>query len=457
MAESRARIAFFSPFNPQRSGISDYSEELLPHLAPHADIDLIVPGYRISNDTIRERFRIRTPEEFTADSSSYAGILYQIGNNFHHHAYMVPFMRSHPGTCVLHDFCLQYLMLGLTVGQGNLAALEAALTAGGGTHARGDARRLWWNSTDADRFELAPPLLWMSRGAIVHSEYAARLVRRAVPQLPLRVVQMGVPDGLPSTAAPALRARYGLHEKDFVCASISTASKSKRLPLALRAVRLALDRVPNLKFVVAGGGNVGDDARRLVRELGLDNAVSFTGWLSAEDYRGIIDLAHVAMDIRYPSGAETSASLTRALASGRPLIVSDQGTFSELPGDCSIKIPVEQANEDRLIADALVLLAGDELRRKAMAAAARDFSVRHLRLEDTGRACVEFALSVGANKPPAWFRPWPPAATGSASAVRLIYRATRVLHLLRQYGPADTLRRVRAELAAQGKAGAAGL
>jgi len=33
------KLAYFSPLRPQRSGISDYSEELLPYLARAADIN----------------------------------------------------------------------------------------------------------------------------------------------------------------------------------------------------------------------------------------------------------------------------------------------------------------------------------------------------------------------------------------------------------------------------------
>lgn len=40
MTESRRRIAYFSPLPPTRSGIADYSAELLPHLAQAAQITL---------------------------------------------------------------------------------------------------------------------------------------------------------------------------------------------------------------------------------------------------------------------------------------------------------------------------------------------------------------------------------------------------------------------------------
>jgi hypothetical protein len=37
------RLAYFSPINPVQSGISDYSEELLPYLADAgADLDLFI-------------------------------------------------------------------------------------------------------------------------------------------------------------------------------------------------------------------------------------------------------------------------------------------------------------------------------------------------------------------------------------------------------------------------------
>ena len=51
------KLAYFSPLNPQRSGISDYSEELLPHLARGAKIDLFVDGFRPTSVEVRERFQ----------------------------------------------------------------------------------------------------------------------------------------------------------------------------------------------------------------------------------------------------------------------------------------------------------------------------------------------------------------------------------------------------------------
>ena len=45
------RIAYCSPVNPVPSGISDYSEELLPYLAQYADITLFAERDVAPNDT----------------------------------------------------------------------------------------------------------------------------------------------------------------------------------------------------------------------------------------------------------------------------------------------------------------------------------------------------------------------------------------------------------------------
>jgi hypothetical protein len=92
------RIAFFSPFNPQKTGVSDYSEELLPHLAEHAEIDLVVNGYPLSNPGIGNRFRILTPHDFTSNPGRYDMAVYQLANNLEQHGYMIPCMKRAPGS-----------------------------------------------------------------------------------------------------------------------------------------------------------------------------------------------------------------------------------------------------------------------------------------------------------------------------------------------------------------------
>ena len=128
------RLAFFTPLNPQRSGVSDYSEELLPHLSAHADVDVVVsPDFAPRAGTL-PCCRVLSPSGFRTESASYDGIVYQIANSFEHHGYMLELLSAYPGVTVLHDYCLHHLALGSTALQGDLRALRRS--AGGTERSR---------------------------------------------------------------------------------------------------------------------------------------------------------------------------------------------------------------------------------------------------------------------------------------------------------------------------------
>ena len=67
---------------------------------------------------------------------------------------------------------------------------------------------------------------------------------------------------------------------------------------------------------------------------------------------------------------ETSGSVIRALAAGRPLVVSDVGWFSELPDAVAAKVPVGSREVETLAAFLDALASDPELRSRMGRAAA---------------------------------------------------------------------------------------
>src|SRR5438105_422768 len=85
------RLAFFSPLSPKPSGIADYSEALLPHLAaclnrPGDQLDVFVEDYKESSSPERDGLRIRHYSEFEPEyrAGCYDAVLYHMGNNPFH-------------------------------------------------------------------------------------------------------------------------------------------------------------------------------------------------------------------------------------------------------------------------------------------------------------------------------------------------------------------------------------
>ena len=81
----------------------------------------------------------------------------------------------------------------------------------------------------------------------------------------------------------------------------------------------------------------------------------------------------VHVSLRSPTMGETSGTAIRGLVLGKPLVVSDVGWFSELPGDVALKVTVGDGETAELAA-VLRLLAERPDARHAMGEAARELA-----------------------------------------------------------------------------------
>jgi hypothetical protein len=96
----RLRIACISPLNPLQSGISDYTETLLPFLHEFFDLTLYSDCGVPTNPLIAEQFPVYPVSDLFKHYSQYDLRLYQIGNSPHHrNAFTV--LRTLPGVVVL--------------------------------------------------------------------------------------------------------------------------------------------------------------------------------------------------------------------------------------------------------------------------------------------------------------------------------------------------------------------
>ncbi len=278
---------------------------------------------------------------------------------------------------------------------------------------------------------------------IVHSAHALELVTREVPGKPVRNVPMGVKLPVLRESREELRRRYGYGASDFIVASVSTRAPKKRLDLVLAALGALRAQIPGLRFVVVGGGSPGASTHRMIQDLGLSEIVEQTGFVEPERYEHLLQLADVAVDLRETTAAETPNSALRCLAAGTPVVVSGRGTFLELPEDCCPRIaPDDRAVE--ALRGLLLELSRDPERVQAMSVAALDYARRSLTLAGQARAFMGFVGEVV-------------ATTAGSGTVRLleprvglarpllagVYNLCRTASLVRSYGVADSLRRLR--------------
>ena len=173
----KPRLAFVSPLPPERTGIADYSGELLPVLAAHYDIEVVVAQDRVDDPWVNRHGTVRDVSWLRAHANEIDRVLYQVGNSpFHQH--MLPLLREIPGTVVLHDFYMSGLVAWLELHAGAEHAWTDALYA---AHGYGAVRERYLDAEAAKRkYPVNLQVLQHAHGLIVHSEYSRNLAQQSL-------------------------------------------------------------------------------------------------------------------------------------------------------------------------------------------------------------------------------------------------------------------------------------
>jgi glycosyltransferase involved in cell wall biosynthesis len=347
------RLAYFSPLNPRISGISDYSEELLPRLAERIEqIDVFLEDYVPTAHFVQSNLRVRPWQEFEPEylAGRFDAVLYHIGNN-PFHVYIYDLALRIPGVLVLHEFNLHYLVAHATLSRGDWPGYLREVEHDAGATALERARQAQRGMVqpDYDGIALNRTLLEHSQAIIVHSDYMVRTVRDAGLQLPLRRVPHGVTifDVDRGAARRMLAEQTGLPLNDSipVFGIFGFLKPYKRIYEALHALaRLRTER-PAATLVLVGEEHPHYPLRPLIHELRLDNAVRIVGHAPIGTFTQYMAACDICINLRRPTAGETSGSLMRALALGKPTLVSEIGSFRELPDDTVFKIPPERETE----------------------------------------------------------------------------------------------------------------
>lgn len=349
------RIAFFTPLSPARSGIADYSEALLPHLAAQTGpIDVFTEDPPADRPT-QPNIRIRSIEGFEheAEAAPYDVVLYQMGNNPFHAAIYEQALRV-PGVVVFHEFNLHHLLAAVTIARGDWDSYLQEVEYNGGAAALEWARqaRAGARQPDYDGLPMNRRLIERSRGLVVHSDYMVRRLHQAGCPLPVRKIPHGVEvsDVNRGAARRRLTELTGLplDESTPVFGIFGFLKPYKRIHEALRAFARLRSTHPQARMVLVGEEHPHCPLRPLIAELGIERAVGIAGYVALEDFTTGIAACDVCLNLRWPTVGETSGSLLRALALGKPTLVSEVGAFVEYPDDVVIQIPVSHRETDWL-------------------------------------------------------------------------------------------------------------
>ena len=389
------KIAYFSPLPPQRTGIADYSAELLPYLIQGAKITLFASDPSAVSPDLQARFPVCELTRFPHVRWRYDMTLYQMGNSlFHRDMYAI--LKQYPGLTVLHDYTLHHFIASITAGEGNFPAYvrESAYAMGREGVARARAIQRGGSPTPLFDWPLNERVVDLSVGVLVHSDYVRRKLLITHPMARIRKVNQPMPLPRPRNQS-AVRDRLGLPENAFIVVTCGQITPEKRLDLSLKAFARFHQRRANTLWLIVGEPTLEHQAwDETMQSLGLRDAVWQVGYVEGlEAFYDYIAAGDVCVNLRHPTAGETSASVLRAMALGRPVIVSNVAWYAELPDDGCLKLEHDGAVVETLT-QMLLGLADDPDRRLKMGEHARTYVAERCAPRAVAQAYLDFVADM---------------------------------------------------------------
>lgn len=359
LGDGRPRVAYASPWPPQRSGIADNSLGLVNELRHDADLTLFLPQPETAHTTYG--LPVRPIAELMEAYGDFDAAVYHMGNNSQMHTEIYRVAWQRPGVVVLHDYNIHPFLQ-----HAFLKTPEERLFYDSWLASHGKQPHEYHSGqTNVFEYPMCQALLKRSLGTIVHSRWAGQQLREAqvenVNVLPLCAV-LDTPLSTPDQHA-ALRERLGLNPHGFVISTMGFVNRLKRLPSVLAAVRGLVDRGYPVELVI-GGASLDPEVRveERIAQLKLQEYVKQTGYLEECEFDALVHLSDVIVNLRCPSMGESSGTLIWAFGRGKACIVSNYQQFADLPDDVCWKADVDDGEVPQLVAMLEHLLRHPETR-----------------------------------------------------------------------------------------------
>lgn len=400
LRSEKPRLAYFSPLPPMRSGIADYTIELLPYLTKWFSIDLFTVRKDRSMQCHAAGLALYDAAQYGGRKSLYDATILQLGNS-ELHDYMFEFINEHSGIVVLHDFYLSDVVhwIGHVRADPNFFRNALAHSHGSDAVAMHDASVM----QAIMQYPASKRVLERAEFLIVHSRFSEQLIERFYPDLAPRLHRALIPHlrqmprAIDDRERLELRARLGFRPDDVVVATFGFAAGIKATDQIVAAfLAPPLRDLRNMRLVVAGelpDDDFGASVKRRLASSGNPTSVRVTGFLDADAYKEMLWAADIAVQLRTATRGETSGTVLDALAHETAVIVNDFAGFREYPDDVLLKIPAEFTDAD--VAEALLTLVRDEGLRSRYAQRGRDHVAS---VHDPARVAEVYALAIAGHK-----------------------------------------------------------
>jgi glycosyltransferase involved in cell wall biosynthesis len=329
----RWRIAHWSPWGADASGITNYCEHLVPALGQHVDVTVVHPS------EVDPVLRTRTPREATSVNLDPADLhVFHVGNNLAYHHWMLGPLLRHGGVLVLHDWGLFDMIRPLYYRSIHLWERELAYN--------GELDRKLQLHRNEPGFLMAHPLnrryLEAADVVVTHSTWIRDHALELHPHLDVRYVPL---------AGPTLARSPVVRDAPFTV--LGGIGRHKKIEWAIEAFAAVERAHPAARLRIVGRGDDRHEIKRL-RELAERRRVApRVEWhldVDRATYLRLLAESLFVITLREETAGEMSGVMVEAWGAGRVAVTSDQPQFRGFDERFCRRVPVGPGAVDALAA-----------------------------------------------------------------------------------------------------------
>ena len=328
------KLNWFSPLPPAKTGIADYTLGLLPALSEQAEV--VLWSNQASWDRALEQYatvRQYQPEQMDWVEFNRANLsFYHIGNNHRFHTSIWQVSSRAPGIVILHDVRLHDFFESLYRGhwrdeRGYLAQMEKHY---GDEGMKTAAQFVSADRPDYDamaqRFSMIPLVLENALGAMVHTRAAFEELQK-LKRWP--VVYAPLPFTNPDSPSPVTNITNGRPRDPFRLIIFGHIGRNRRLSAVLEALSQLVER-DRFHLDIYGEMDDAKSVRQRIQALNVKHLVTVHGYAPANELDHALQAASLAINLRYPTMGEASASQLRIWEHALPSLVTKVGWYGSL-------------------------------------------------------------------------------------------------------------------------------
>jgi len=219
-----------------------------------------------------------------------------------------------------------------------------------------------------------------------------------IPRDRVSILRNAIPndfEGLLTAPGGAGGSEASVFDRERILLSVGALARChayKGFDTVICALPVALERVPNLRYVIVGKGDDRPRLEKLTRELGVQSHVTFAGSVSDEQlakYYRSCDLFVLPSKATVRNGSWEGEGFGRvyveAALAGKPVVGSRTGGAAEAVLDGKTGFLVDPLSVDE-VAHAVITLLGDAELAGSMGAAGRKWALENFTQEALSRA-----------------------------------------------------------------------